>query len=212
MAMADHGGVAREGFCRTDGGADDESAVSTKRRFLSINLKTYVRRIMSIRLKQFHADLTLFVSIIITGQSNESNAGTDGTSSVKAMHRMTLVTSFLFVLFLFSGPASAAKVPNKEAASLMTQCMLADDSKMPKMPYGRAKCCSKSLGYCIYCPGNLPRKCVKTALSSTTNQDWSKIPLPNTGGVVAPTPPPAPNAYDYRMQTPRSAPNVYDRR
>ena len=36
MAMADHGGVAREGFCRTDGCADDESVVSTKSKFLSI--------------------------------------------------------------------------------------------------------------------------------------------------------------------------------
>ena len=175
-------------------------------------IEDYVRRIMTIQLKQFHVDLTLFAPLIFTGQSNEINAGNDGISSAKAIYRMTFVTSFLLMLFLFSGPASAAKVPNKEAASLMTQCMLADDKKMPKMPYGRAKCCSKSLGYCIYCPGNLPRKCVKTANFSPTDRDWSKISPPSTGGVVAPTPPPAPNVYDYRMQTPRSAPNVYDRR
>lgn len=135
------------------------------------------------------------------------------TLKLKARQRISLVTSFLLIFFLFSAPASAAKVPNKEAASLMSQCMLDSKATYPDMKVeGRAKCCSKSLGYCIYCPANKGRKCIKTAHSSTIDRDWNKINSPTTGGVVAPTPRPAPKAYDYRMQAPRSAPNVYDHR
>lgn len=136
------------------------------------------------------------------------------TLKSKARHRTYLVTGFLLIFLLFSAPASAAPtVPNKEAASLMSQCMLDSKATYPEMKVeGRAKCCSKSLGYCIYCPANKGRKCIKTAHSSTIDRDRNKINLPPTGGVVAPTPRPAPKAYDYRMQTPRPAPNVYDHR
>lgn len=80
-------------------------------------------------------------------------------------------------------PALAKKVKNVEAASLMTQCLVAKDYRLVKgLKYGRAKCCSKSLGYCIYCPGNKGRQCVKTAYIII--KDLKKAASPSAGAIA----------------------------
>lgn len=92
-------------------------------------------------------------------------------------------------------------------------------------------CCSKEYGYCIDCPRATPNVCTRypyrlhsevptlpnsDVLAPTDDKPRPRWPaqnnLPTTGGVVAPTPRPAPNRNDHRMQTPRPAPNVYDHR
>ena len=163
---------------------------------------------MTVQLNQFQAILTSLVSVIIIGRFNVIN----GPSRAKAMHRTILVGSLLMMFFLFSAPVSAAPVSNTEAASLMGNCMLTDDHRMvPMKVEGRAKCCSKSLGYCIYCPANLPRKCVKTAIFSPRDQDWNKIPPPNSG-VVVKRRPPSPNVHDSRTPPPRATQRTTDHR
>lgn len=112
------------------------------------------------------------------------------------LSKIILIISFLSIAGL--NPAFAKKVKNKEAASLMSQCLLASDGRTVEgLSYGRAKCCSKSLGYCIYCPGNKGRQCIKTANLKLKD---SRIAAPPSAGVMSPKETPRPLKRD-RQQT-----------
>lgn len=85
------------------------------------------------------------------------------------MLKITIAATILVVFFISGQATWAAPKPvnDTKAAKLFGNCLLAPDSDTGPDGYGKktggAKCCSKTLGYCIFCPGSLKMLCRKVS-------------------------------------------------
>jgi len=85
-------------------------------------------------------------------------------------------------------PAFATPVKNKQAANMMSMCLLQDDYldavANPKEE-GWVGCCSRTLGYCIECPTDGRGQCHTNPIWRISVKDRPKAP---DAGKIAPRP------------------------
>ena len=74
----------------------------------------------------------------------------------------------LLALALTSKDALAKQVDNNTAVDKLTFCALADDAKHKVLKDGSYSCCSKSEGFCIWCPTSADKNCVVKPSKITT--------------------------------------------
>ena len=75
----------------------------------------------------------------------------------------------MFLAFtLFNEEALAKSVNNSTAVEKLTLCVLADDADDKVLKDGSYACCSKSEGFCIWCPTSADKNCVVKPTKITT--------------------------------------------
>jgi hypothetical protein len=114
---------------------------------------------------------------------------------MKAETFATMVAMALFASLTLSTPSHAEKINNSTAASLLTQCELADDTTrdmggLEHPGAGYTVCCSKSLGYCVECPPVASQQCDKYPVQGRFRPPGSKVvtPAPDQLAPVVPKP------------------------
>ena len=93
-----------------------------------------------------------------------------GTASFKSMFFL-LATVFVLTSIPHEAWSKGKKVNNSDAVTALTSCMLASDSSHKNLKDGSYACCSKSEGFCIWCPVSPEKPCVKKPTKIVTTDE-----------------------------------------